>query len=334
MKKNLAIVGLGRIGRTILKKAVLQDLEIKVISDKNPNIKNHSYLIKYDSTYGEFPKDVIAKKESIVIDGKNIAFQQSENISDLDLSEIDILIDATGSKSNEMQAKKVSEDNNLKIIITKSSTFADKEVVFGLNHNIIEESDKIISGSICDANALAHILNFLDSEYGIESGNFISLHPWLSYQNLVDSSLYSFSDPNIPWNEFSLGRSAVDSLIPKNTTAVDACEIILPNLKDKLSSFSYRTPLNTVTSGNLQVVITEEISKNDLYESLKQRFNDGKLFNFEQEDLVSIDFKATDYSLSLYSKSIKLKKKLISLSFWYDNEWAYSQRIIDIANIL
>lgn len=334
MKKNLAIVGLGRIGRAILKKAVLQDLEIKLISDKNPNTKNHAYLIKHDSTYGQFSGEVIAKEQSIVIDDKNIAFQQSENISDLDLSTVDILIDATGSRANEEKAKKVSEDNNLKVIITKSSTFADKEVVFGLNHNIIEESDKIISGSICDANALAHILSFLESEYGIESGNFISLHPWLAYQNLVDSSLYSYSDPNMPWNEFSLGRSAVDSLIPKNTTAVDACEIILPNLKDKLSSFSYRTPLNTVTSGNLQAVVKKEISENELYEALKTRFNDKKLFNFEEEDLVSIDYKGTDYSLSLYSKSIKLKRSLISLSFWYDNEWAYSQRIIDIANVL
>jgi glyceraldehyde 3-phosphate dehydrogenase len=138
----------------------------------------------------------------------------------------------------------------------------------------------------------------------------------------------------MPWSEFSLGRSAVDSLIPKNTTAVDACEIILPNLKNKLSSFSYRTPLNTVTSGNLQAVVRKEVSENELYEALKNQFNDKKLFNFEEEDLVSIDYKGTDYSLSLYSKSIKLKKSLISLSFWYDNEWAYSQRIIDIANVL
>lgn len=333
MKKKLAIVGLGRIGRSIVRSS-LQDFDVKLISDKNPNVENHAYLLNYDSTYGTSDVEFKASNDRIHVNDIEILFQKSESLLDLDLEDIDVLIDATGYGKNEEVAKKISEKFNLKIIITKSSNYAEKEVVYGLNHSEITDKDAIISGSICDANALAHILNLVESNYGIQNGHFISLHPWLSYQNLVDSSVYSTDNPSIPWSEFSLGRSAVDSLIPKNTTAVKACEKVLPHLKDKISSFSFRTPLNTVTSGNVQLVLEKSAPYKEIFELFEDVFSNAEIFNFEKKDLVSIDYKATPYSLSIYAKSIKLVGNLLSLSFWYDNEFAYSQRILDIAKHL
>lgn len=333
--KSIAIIGLGRIGRAILKKTI-KETDIKFFSDMNPNISNHRYLLKYDSTYGRSDLNITNDEKSINVDGKEILFIHSNRIDEIhwDNQEVDLIFECSGFYENEKLIRGVAEEIGAKAIITKSSKYADKEIVFGLNHETITKEDKIFSSSICDANALSHLLSYFDSNYQISAGHFISLHPWLSYQNLVDGSVYSQESPNMPWKEFSLGRASSDSLIPKNTTAIEACEKILPSIKDKFTSFSYRTPLNTVTSGNLQVVVEDPPKLEQLLIDLKSSFNDGVLFKFVEEDLVSIDFKGTDYSCAIYAKSIKIVNNLITLSFWYDNEWGYAQRAVDLARYI
>ena len=332
---KIAIIGLGRIGKAVFKK-LLDNHEIVLISDINPSVSNHRYLLQYDSTYGKYSKKIENDEDSIKIEGITIPFVQSRSLRDIEWKDydVDIIIDSSGTPKNEKLIRDISLINNSKAIITKSSEHVDKEIVFGLNHNEIKPEDKIFSSSICDANALAHVINFIDEEYGMNAGHFISLHPWLPFQNLVDGSMFSIDEESQPWKEFSYGRASPESLIPKNTTAVTACEKVLPNIKGVISSFSYRTPLNTVTSGNLQVVLKQAPTQKEFYNSLKENFNDGNLFSFEEEDLVSIDYKATDFSCAIYSKSIKVVENLASLSFWYDNEWAYSQRVVDLAEYI
>jgi len=332
---KVAIIGLGRIGKVVFKK-LLDNHEIVLVSDINPNISNHRYLLQYDSTYGRYSKKIESNENGLKIEGKTIPFIQSSSISDINWKDydVDIIIDSSGAPKNEKLLREVTKLNDSKAIITKSSKYVDKEIVFGLNHNQIKPEDKVFSSSICDANALAHVINFIYEAYGISAGHFISLHPWLAFQNLVDGSMFSIDEESQPWKEFSYGRASPDSLIPKNTTAVTACEKVLPNIEGIISSFSYRTPLNTVTSGNLQVVLKEAPSQIEFYNALKENFNDGNLFSFEEEDLVSIDYKGTDFSCAIYSKSIKVVENLASLSFWYDNEWGYSQRVVDLAEYI
>ena len=333
--KTIAIIGLGRIGRAIFKKT-FKETDIKFCSDINPNISNHVYLLKFDSTYGRSGLNITDDEQSMHLEGKEILFMHSNRIDEINWKKhpVDLIYECSGFYENEKLLRGVASKIGAKAIVTKSSKYVDKEIVFGLNHKTINKEDRIFSASICDANALSHLLSYFDANYQVSAGHFISLHPWLSYQNIVDGSMFSQESPNMPWKEFSLGRASSDSLIPKNTTAIEACEKVLPSIKDKFTSFSYRTPLNTVTSGNLQVVVEDPPKLEKLLVDLKDFFNDGILFKFEEEDLVSIDFKGTNYSCVVYAKSVKVVNNLITLSFWYDNEWGYAQRVVDLAKYI
>ena len=257
---NIGINGFGRIGRAIFKNLVFsKGFKIVHINELNPDIKNIAYLLKYDSTYGKLDNKISYKSSDLIFDGSSIKVTNKIKINEVDWkkSKVDIIIDSSGIDSNIILAKKL---NNIvkKVIVTKSSDLTDKEIILGINDDKILKKDFIISSSICDANACAHILKWIDDKYKIINGHITTLHPWLSYQNLVDNSPINQSNPSITWPDFSLGRASVRSLIPKNTTVIDAVSKVLPNIKKKITCFSYRVPIDTVASADLTLNIKKK----------------------------------------------------------------------------
>jgi len=336
---KIGINGFGRIGRTITRINKLQSrFDIVAINDIDPYVDNMTYLLKYDSTYGKFPGEVKNNQNAIYIDDAKIQYFSQPELHEVDWGslDVDLVIDSSGVTSNIENAKKlVAKKNSVKkVIVTHSSEITDKEIIMGVNHDTLEATDQVVSNSICDANALAHVLQWIDDEYKILSGSITTLHPWLSYQNLVDGPAISKSRPGVVWKDFALGRASSDSLIPKNTSAVSAVEKVLPRLKDKLMSFSYRVPTDIVASSDITLNTSSHPTQEELKVFLESKINQSKYIRANYESLVSLDYEEEEVSAVLDMQWLQVGNGMMKLVLWYDNEWGYSARTLDLTEAL
>ena len=333
-KIKVGINGFGRIGRAIAKINAYQDIfDLVVINDINPEIENLAYLFKYDSTYGKFNGDLSISANTLVINDKKTTITSFDNLLDVPWKEndIDLIIDSSGLSSNSKLAKALTDSKEVKkVIITHSSTDTDCEIIMGVNDEILESTHDVVSNSICDANAIAHILKWFDEEYQIENGSLTTLHPWLGYQNLVDGSVTSYSSPGFIWKDYALGRSSVSSLIPKKTTAMSATEVVLPNLKDKIMSFSYRVPTSIVATSDITLNLIDEAPREDIEKFLIEKSKNSSYVNCNYESLTSVDYEQNQDSATIDLQWLEVNKKTVKVVLWYDNEWGYSSRVIDL----
>ena len=341
---KIGINGFGRIGRAILRINYIQsEFEIVAVNDIDPNIDNHAYLLKYDTQYGRFKGKVRsdAKNNHLIVDGQNIHFFSEENIDQVpwDNYDVDVVLDSSGIYSNVIHGKQLLESSRVKhIVVTHSpKDGVDKTVIFGVNDDEIDiGKHKIFSTSICDSNASGPVLHHLEREYGISHGFITTLHPWLSYQNLVDGSLRSVSSPGHFWNDFALGRASTESLIPKSTTLIGALAKVMPETAMKLDAMSFRVPTGIVSSSDLTITLKKEISAkeiNDLFLAISMK--DGSYLGYQEDQTVSIDFKGIHKSCFVDGRWTRvINGDTLKLILWYDNEWGYSNRVYDMAKFL
>ncbi len=340
-KMKVLINGFGRIGRAIARINLEKEyFDIVAINDINPDIKNMEYLLKYDCTYGRLNNNITNDGENIIIDNSKIRIFHEQNIKNINLDDIDIVIESSGAMKNISSIEEM-KNNGIAVkhfIITNVNCNNAKNIVFGINHESIEiEKDKIISSSICDVVALAPIYKIITENFHVKSGFLITLHPWLSYQNLLDGPSVSWSQPGDIYSHYALGRSAVQNIIPKSTSAVRALAKVFPNATDILESFSYRIPTNIVASAVLNLVIEE----NTDVEKLKKILLDSELssknniIHNTNEPLISVDYLKNEYSTIIDTRWIKVKNQNnIEIVYWYDNEWGYSCKIVELIKYL
>ena len=337
---KIGLNGFGRIGRALTRIiSESSDLELLVINDIDADISNLAYLIKYDSIYGnlKFPLEILKNQNAIKINNKKINFFSYKNINEVKWNEfnLDLVIDATGVESNTINAKKIINEKLKKVIITHSpDDHIDKTIIMGVNEDSYEfDKHHIISSSICDASAIAPVLYEIDKKFGIKKGYATTLHPRLSYQNLLDGSLRSVSNPGHNWKNYSLGRDSISNLIPKNTTAVKAVVKCIKNLNGKLDGMSFRVPTSIVCASDLTIELKKDVDKQSIHDFFKNLSKSkNKIFEFQEESLVSSDYIGTNKSVIIDSNFINvLEKNLLKIVIWYDNEWGYSNRVIDIA---
>ena len=258
---------------------------------------------------------------------------------DVDFTGIDIVIDSSGIKKNIEQIEKMAAASTVKrFIITNVDSKKAQNIIFGVNEKELEDvSKKIISSSICDVISLGPIYNLLAQKYDIESGFLVTLHPWLSYQNLLDGPAKSWSQPGDVYSHYALGRASTQNLIPKSTSAVRALSNVFPEAMDKIASFSYRIPTQIVSSAVLTLVLKENTTKEELLQLFEEEQKNQKYTIIETTDepLISADYVKSEYSTILDTRWIQVKNgNHIELVYWYDNEWGYSSRIVDIVNYL
>ena len=337
---RVGLNGFGRIGRAITRIATYnKKIKIVAINDIDEDLKNLTYLLKYDSIYGKFRANISSNKNSIKINNNVIKFFSKNNIDEVPWknNNVDIIIDATGLDKNIYLSKKVLKKGIKKILITNSpKENIDFYMVLGANENEYNyKKHNIISTSICDASAISPILKVIDQKWNIHSGFVTTLHSTLAYQNLLDGSLKSVSNPTHSWKDYSLGRNSSLSLIPKNTTAVNAVEKCLPALKNKLAGLSFRVPTNIVCGSDITIRVKKNCNLQDLKKFLKKTSKKNKkIFEYQVEKLVSIDHLGTSKSLIIDANYLNvIKPNLIKLLIWYDNEWGYSNRVVDIVGI-
>lgn len=337
MKKlRVLINGFGRIGRAITRINLKNDVfDLVAINDINPDNKNIAYLLKYDSTFGRLDNEVVSDEQYLYIDDKAIRRTKENEIKNVDMSDIDVVIDSSGVKKNILQMEAMEKTSSVKyFIITNIDSEKAQNIIFGVNEErLCENKSKIISSSICDAISLGPIYDILSKEYGIESGFLTTLHPWLSYQNLLDGPAKSWSQPGDIYSHYALGRSSAMSLIPKSTSAIRALGNVFPKAQEKICSFSYRTPTALVSSAVLTVILKKSTTVEDVVKKIKKREKEQQyhIIQTSDEPLISVDYAQNDFSVIIDTRWLQIKNGVhLEVVYWYDNEWGYSSRVVDI----
>lgn len=339
--KNVLINGFGRIGRCVFRNIWERGKACcTYINDPNMTIDNIIYLIKFDSVYGRFQGIVEKRSEKqIRISDKNkvwkVFINSTKELYDENeaWNNIHIIVDATGNELCANKSWDYIEKGVGHIIVT--NTFYDADFTYVMGHNdqkFDAKKHKVISTSICDANATVPLLSKLITNIGIDFCFVTTLHPWLSYQNLMDAPVRMQRKAEEICDFFPLGRASVNSLIPKTTTLGTVLKYMFPTLENKLSYFSYRTPTQMVASAEMSIVLSKAVKKSEVKQLLKQC--DKNIVNLNEEDIVSVDCEKQPYSSIVDMRWMSLEDKYLKLITWYDNEWGYCSRVVDLINRL
>ena len=340
-KTKILLNGVGRIGKAILRIVLEEDssndinsFEIVAINEINPNIKSIAYSINYDSTYGSLRDKFKVVDNTIANTKTKIEILNHKSLLDIDMSHIDIVIDASGSKlvTEELRSLDVRA-----IFLSHPYMDADINVVLGVNEGQISpERDKIISTSSCNATALLPILKLIDDHYNIECGDICTIHPLLNHQRVLDSGCIGSVDRGVECN-LEFGRSATQNIIPSQTTTIEACSYTLPHINaDIISSNSLRVPTSTVGAIALTLFLQESCSKDEIV-TLCQEYEKNQKFDImlnNHDALVSSDFQQERYTTIIDHRFTELKMgKMLKLLIWYDNEWGYATKVVDIVKL-
>ncbi len=335
---NILLNGVGRVGKSIIRIANSnENINIVAINELNSNIDNIAYSINYDSTYGRFEDKYSVYERTIKNSKNNIEILNYSKLTQIDFKKykIDVVVDASGSKVDIEELKKLPLQ---KIILTHPNKNADINIIAGVNEKELQnQSHKIISTSSCNATALLPVLKIIDEHFSIEYGDVTTIHPLLNHQKTLDSGCIGSSDRDVACN-FEFGRSATQNIIPSRTTTIDACSYILPHINEEsISSSSFRVPTATVGAINVVLKLQREITKEKLLEILGQYQNTqtAKIVLNNFEPLVSSDFAQQEYTSIIDHRFTQVKKnQMLKFVLWYDNEWGYASKVVDIIKSL
>ena len=325
MAIKVAINGFGRIGRQVLQ-AGIKDKQIKfvAVNDLAPT-EQLAYLLKYDSVYGKYEGKISNTKNTITINNQKIKLFSEKDPKNLPWKElgIDVVIECTGKFTERSQAKLHLDAGAKKVLISAPAKNPDITIVKGVNDNKYKKSHKIISNASCTTNALAPLCKILEDKLGIKKGYMITVHSYTASQLIVDG---------IHKKDFRRGRAGAVNIIPTTTGATKALGEVIPKLKGKMDGFAWRVP---VVCGSIVNVIAEVNKKTDV-NHLNKLFEDASkkelkgVLEYSKDPLVSTDILKNNHSAIFDSNMTKVIGNLINISAFYDNEWGYSCRIIDI----
>lgn len=338
---RIGINGFGRIGRALTRILLnSSDIQLVVINELDSDIANLAYLLKYDTLYGRLSMNVFAEKHSLVVNDNFIPVFSTKKITDVEWGDfnLDVLIESSGVGDNVGSAHElISKKIVPKVVVTNASLNVDKTIIIGVNEFEYDSSiHHVISSSICDANAVAPLLNLVDKNWGIEAVFLTTLHPWLSYQNLLDGPVSSILSPGHSWGDYSLGRASASNLIPKDTTAGVATSVVLPHLSGVIEALSFRVPTHIVSASDLAIKLkkaTTTFEVNRCFEEKAKKY--PHVFCLEKEALVSSDYIGAQQSCIVDARRTRvIDSNFLKMVAWYDNEWGYSNRVLDVARLV
>ena len=248
--------------------------------------------------------------------------------------EVDIIVDCSGVLENTVRSKNIINHKIAqKVIFTNSPDNVDFTMVLGVNEKKYNpKKHHLISSSICDATAIAPVSKIIDEKYKIKLGYVTTLHPWLSYQNLMDGPSSSWSVPGEVYHHYALGRSSIGNMIPKPTSAMDAVFKVIPNLTKNIGSFSYRTPTQIIGSADISFFVERKTNKEEVIKSLEnfQSIQTYPILKLTNKPLVSVDYIGEEFSAIVDTRWIDtINSELIKIVLWYDNEYGYSRNVIN-----
>ena len=331
MVHRIAINGFGRIGRMVLRALVesgREDLKVVAINDLAP-VSRLGHLLKYDSIHGPFPKAIEIDAQTMTVDEHPIkVFSESdpENLPWADLN-IDIVMECTGFFLTQDLAGKHIKAGAKRVLISAPAKDATKTIVYGVNHSEIDSTDIIVSNASCTTNALAPLLKVLDDKFGVENGMMTTIHAYTGDQPTHDSN---HKDPY-------RGRAASLSMIPTSTGAAKAIGKVLPHLEGKMSGVAVRVPVANVSMVDLSVTTKKRACVEDIRKAFKQESasNFQNVLGYIDEALVSCDLNHNSHSSNFVEDQTFVQGgHLVRVMSWYDNEWGFSNRMLDTASIM
>lgn len=328
MSVKVAINGLGRIGRCIIRAVEelgRKDVEIVALNGPAP-AETHVHLLKYDSIHGKFPGKVSSEAGKLVINGKSITLTHERDPSKIDWKKLgaDIVLECTGKFTKAEDAGIHLKSGAKKVLVSAPCSGADSMIVFGVNNSDLKPDHKIISVGSCTTNGLAPVIKVLNEKFGIEAGHMTTIHSYTNDQNIMDGS----------HKDLRRARSAATSMIPTSTGAASSLGKIFPELKGKIDGISIRVPTPNVSMIDLSFTVKKPISKDAINSEMEKAAN-GELkgiLSYSKEQLVSVDFVHDPHSSIFDSTQTNVVDgKIGRVAAWYDNEWGFSIRMLDVA---
>ncbi len=328
MKVRVGINGFGRIGRNIFRAGFKnQNIEFVAINDLPTDTKTLAHLLKYDSTFGILDASVQAKDGILIVNGKELKVLSYKSPAEIPWGQlgVDIVIESTGVFTDAEKAKGHLVGGAKKVIISAPAKNEDITIVLGVNDDKYNpEKHQIISNASCTTNCLAPVAKVINDHFGIIHGQMTTVHSYTNDQRILD----------LVHSDLRRARSAAVSIIPSSTGAAKAIGLVLPELNKKLDGFALRVPTPDVSVVDLVCEVQKETTMEEVNAVLKKE-SETKLkgiLGFSTEPLVSIDFKGNPLSSVVDSELTKVvDKKSVKVVAWYDNEWGYSNRCVDLA---
>lgn len=326
---RVAINGFGRIGRNILRAYFeghhTESLEIVAINDLGDAAIN-AHLLQYDSVHGRFGYEVEHDDQSLTVDGHRIQVFAERDPASLPWKalDIDVVLECTGLFTKREKAAAHLTAGAKKVLISAPSPDADATVVFGVNQQILKAEHTVVSNASCTTNCLAPVVKVLHETMGVESGVMTTIHAYTNDQHLTD--VYH-TDPY-------RARSATASMIPTKTGAAAAIGLVMPELAGKLDGLAVRVPTNNVSLVDLSVVVKNPMSAEEINIALEKAASASSVLGYNKLPLVSVDFNHCPDSSVFDASHTRVQGNLIKVMAWYDNEWGFSNRMLDTTKAL
>ncbi len=326
MTTSIAINGFGRIGRMVFRQMITEEeITIVAVNASYPS-ETLAHLLKYDTNHGIFEGEIIAEEDALVVNGKRIQLVSSRDPLKLPWKElgVDIVVEATGKFNSREKAALHLEAGAKKVILTAPGKNEDVTIVLGVNDEKLDvEKHDIISNASCTTNCLAPVAKVLNDAFGIENGLMTTVHAFTTDQNNLDN----------PHSDMRRARACAQSIIPTSTGAAKALSLVLPELEGKIHGMALRVPTPNVSLVDLVVDVQKDVTIEMVNDAFKMAENEGmkNIIRFTTDPLVSVDFNTTKESAIIDGLStMVIGNRKIKVLAWYDNEWGYSARVVDL----
>lgn len=324
-KIRIAINGFGRIGRTVLRILLnrRQDFELVLIND-TASLESCAYLFQYDSVFGPWNQEVVPLERALKIGSEIFPFHNAHDVRSLDLSEIDVFLECTGQPYTRGFISRALEAGASRVLVSGPTDAADVTVVLGANDEMIGDN-RIVSNASCTTNALAPLLKVIDEAYDIVGGQMTTVHCYTGSQPTVDQ----------PRGDPARSRAAALSMVPTSTSAHRLLGSVLPKLEGKIEARAIRVPTASVSAIDLTVSLGIEPSLSDAREELRRAVEASRVMGWTERPLVSVDMRARPESLIVSGPELSVSRGgLLRVFGWYDNEFGFASRMLDVAAIL
>jgi glyceraldehyde 3-phosphate dehydrogenase len=330
MAVRVGINGFGRIGRNVFRAAHASSADVEIVAVNDiTDAGTLAHLLKYDSVFGNFPGTVEAGDNAIMVDGREVKVLAERDPAELPWGEIgvDVVIESTGLFTKREDAAKHLDAGAQKVIISAPATEPDATVVLGVNFDDVYDPDNhhVISNASCTTNCLAPVAKVLNDLVGIEKGLMTTIHAYTADQRLQDA----------PHKDLRRARAAAINLVPASTGAAKAIGLVIPELNGKLNGSAVRAPVPTGSVVDLTIVAGRETSKEEINEAFAGQADTGAftgILQYTSDPIVSSDIVGSSYS-SIFDSELTsvLQGDLVKVIAWYDNEWGYSNRCVELA---
>ena len=331
MATRVGINGFGRIGRNYLRAALAKDTDLEIVAVNDlSDPKSLAHLLKYDSITGRLPQDVSVDGQNIIVGGNVIKVLAERDPAALGWGDlgVDIVIESTGRFTNAEDAKKHIEAGAKKVLISAPATGEDATFVIGVNEHLYDPANHhIISNASCTTNCLAPLAKVFNDKFGIENGLMTTIHAYTADQNLQDG----------PHSDLRRARAAALNIVPSSTGAAKAIGLVLPELKGKLDGFALRVPVPTGSITDLTLVSKREVSIDEIKAAYREAAASGPLkgiLKYTEDEIVSSDIVTDPHSSIFDAGLVKVIGTTVKISSWYDNEWGYSNRLVDLTKLV